>query len=83
MQVCNIFPYCTLTTIARSQLLHDAKKTSKTENEYTLIFICENKRRSVVQQSLRQKVFVAGEKNYPCYKTVIASIPQNIGFVQY
>ena len=69
--------------IARLQLLHDVKKASKPENEYTLIFIRENKRRSVVKQSLRQKVFVAREKNYPCYKTVIASIPQNIGFVQY
>ena len=26
--------------IARLQLLHDVKKASKPENEYTLIFIC-------------------------------------------
>ena len=48
-----------LCDIASLQILHDVKKTQKTENKYTLIFLRKTEHCSAMQQGLRQKVFVA------------------------
>ena len=45
--------------IARRQILHGFRETYKTENTFTLTFICKNKRRSIMRPTLRQKTFVA------------------------
>ena len=67
-----------------------SRKPKRLKIKYTLTFIRKNKRHSAMRQSLQQKAFVAQQnsggvrqKILPYDKTVIASIQQNIGFVQY
>ena len=87
MQVCNILQYCMLTNIRWFQ-----RNRIKLKNMLTLTFLHKDKRRRMMRQMLQKKSLLchgrmtgsmwSTTKPFSLYhKTVIASIPQNIGFV--